>query len=94
LLGISSFSILKTWFRKSTTVLLLAHPRTQKRLGELALNEWTASLPGVKIVDAVGCFGFLALLDGAVLVFADSGGVQQESCIHQVLSVTLCDNTE
>lgn len=75
-------------------VLFFAHPRTQKRLGEFGLGDWAASLPGLRIVEAVGYLDFLALLGNAALVFTDSGGVQQEACIHHVPCVTLRDNTE
>lgn len=75
-------------------VLFLAHPRTRKRLAQFGLEEWTATLPEVALVDAVGYLDFLALLGAARLVFTDSGGVQQEACIHHVACVTLRDNTE
>jgi len=75
-------------------VLFLAHPRTQKRLGEFGLYDWVASLPRLRMVDAVGYIDFLALLANAALVFTDSGGVQQEACIHHIPCVTLRDNTE
>ncbi len=75
-------------------VLFLAHPRTQKRLGEFGLGRWVAALPGLALADAVGYLDFLALLGNARLVFTDSGGVQQEACIHHVPCVTLRDNTE
>ncbi len=75
-------------------VLFLAHPRTVKRLAEFGLSEWAADLPLMTIADAVGYLDFLALLANARLVFTDSGGVQQEACIHHVPCVTLRDNTE
>ena len=75
-------------------VLFLAHPRTLKRLEEFGLARWAAGLPAVTITEAVGYLDFLALLANARLVFTDSGGVQQEACIHHVPCVTLRDNTE
>lgn len=75
-------------------VLFLAHPRTIKRLGEFRLTEWAAGLPRVAMTEAVGYLDFLALLANARLVFTDSGGVQQEACIHHIPCVTLLDNTE
>jgi UDP-N-acetylglucosamine 2-epimerase (non-hydrolysing) len=76
------------------SVLFLAHPRTQRRLGEFGMNDWAAALPRLRMADAVGYIDFLALLADAALVFTDSGGVQQEACIHHVSCVTLRDNTE
>lgn len=78
----------------SLPVLFLAHPRTLKRLAEFGLASWADALPGVTIAEAVGYLDFLALLANARLVFTDSGGVQQEACIHHVPCVTLRDNTE
>ena len=75
-------------------VIFLAHPRTQKRLREFGLWEWAHDLPGVSVRDAVGYLDFLNLIAHARLVFTDSGGVQQEACIHQVAAVTLRENTE
>jgi UDP-N-acetylglucosamine 2-epimerase (non-hydrolysing) len=74
--------------------VFLAHPRTQKRLKEFDLTEWAYSLPGLRIQDAVGYLDFIYLLSNAKMVFTDSGGVQQEACIHHVPCVTLRDNTE
>ncbi len=75
-------------------VLLLAHPRTRKRLGQFGIDSWARSLPRLRIADAVGYLDFTALLVKAALVFTDSGGVQQEACIHRIPCVTLRDSTE
>ena len=74
--------------------LMLAHPRTLVRLKEFGLESWSHQLPGLRIEPAVGYLDFLNLLAHARLIFTDSGGVQQEACIHQVPCVTLRDNTE
>jgi len=76
------------------SVLFLAHPRTIKRLKEFKLWDWVHGLPGMRISEAVGYLDFLNLLSNARLVFTDSGGVQQEACIHHVPAVTLRENTE
>jgi len=75
-------------------VIFLAHPRTLKRLEEFHLKEWAAGLEGFRITKAVGYLDFLNLLAHTRLVFTDSGGVQQEACIHRVPAVTLRENTE
>lgn len=74
--------------------LFLLHPRTQMRLEQFGLTEWAGNLPGISVSEAVGYLDFLNLLAHAGLVFTDSGGVQQEACIHRVPCVTLRDNTE
>jgi UDP-N-acetylglucosamine 2-epimerase (non-hydrolysing) len=75
-------------------ILFLAHPRTLKRLQEFELWNWANSLPGLMIHDAVGYLDFLNLIANAEIVFTDSGGVQQEACIHHVPAVTVRENTE
>jgi len=74
--------------------LFLAHPRTVKRLKEFGLREWAESLPNIIISEAVGYLDFLNLVAHARLIFTDSGGVQQEACIHHVSCITLRENTE
>ncbi len=74
--------------------IFLAHPRTLKRLGEFELADWAQALPGLELREAVGYLDFLNLLGHAKLAFTDSGGVQQEACIHKVPGVTLRENTE
>lgn len=70
------------------------HPRTWKRLEEFGLIGWVQQLPGLRLGTALGYHEFLSLLVSARLVFTDSGGVQQEACIHRVRCVTLRENTE
>jgi UDP-N-acetylglucosamine 2-epimerase (non-hydrolysing) len=75
-------------------VLFLAHPRTTNRLAQFQLDGWAAELPGLIVGEAAGYLDFLALLADSRMVFTDSGGVQQEACIHHVPCVTLRENTE
>ncbi|MCG2776962.1 MAG: UDP-N-acetylglucosamine 2-epimerase (non-hydrolyzing) [Desulfobacterales bacterium] len=75
-------------------ILFLCHPRTLKRLKEFELWDWVNALPGLHVHEAVGYLDFLNLIAHARLVFTDSGGVQQEACIHHVAAVTLRENTE
>jgi len=66
------------------------HPRTKKRIHEFGLE-----IPrGVNVIEPVGFLEFLKLEANAKLVFTDSGGVQEETCILKVPCVTLRDNTE
>jgi UDP-N-acetylglucosamine 2-epimerase (non-hydrolysing) len=74
--------------------LMLAHPRTLVRMKAFGLEARVRGLPGLRIEPAVGYLDFLNLLAHARLVFTDSGGVQQEACIHGVPCLTLRDNTE
>jgi UDP-N-acetylglucosamine 2-epimerase (non-hydrolysing) len=65
------------------------HPRSRKRMREFNLQP-----RGVRLVDPVDFLSFLQLESNAKLVFTDSGGVQEETCILKVPCVTLRDNTE
>lgn len=66
------------------------HPRAGKMLKFFKL-----SLPkGLMVIDPVGYFDFLVLEAKAGLIFTDSGGVQEESCILNTPCVTLRNNTE
>ena len=75
-------------------VLFAAHPRTVKRLKEFSLLEWADNLPGIRRIAALGYLDFINLLSHAHMIFTDSGGVQQEACIHKIPAVTLRENTE
>ena len=66
------------------------HPRTVKRIKKFRLK-----IPkGIEIIEPLGFLEFLQLEANAKLVLADSGGVQEETCILRVPCVTLRDNTE
>lgn len=69
-------------------VLLAAHPRTAKRLGEIPVPR------GVKVVDPVGYLDSIGLQDSAALVLTDSGGIQEETTVLGVPCLTLRENTE
>jgi UDP-N-acetylglucosamine 2-epimerase (non-hydrolysing) len=75
-------------------VIFPAHPRTIKRLQEFGLEQWARDLSGILFSPALAYLDFLKLLINSRLVFTDSGGVQQEACLHQVPCVTLRKNTE
>lgn len=76
------------------SVVFLVHPRTYKRLREFGLLDWAEQLSGLRLVEAAGYLDFIRLLTDSEIVFTDSGGVQQEACIHHVPCVTLRENTE
>jgi len=71
-------------------ILFPAHPRTQKNL-----HQFGISIPdGTILFDPPGYLEFLQLEENAKLILTDSGGVQEESCILGVPTVTLRENTE
>lgn len=67
------------------------HPRTRKVLKESGYLDKLQRV--VKIIDPVGYFTFLKLLNHATKVLTDSGGVQKESYILKVPCITLMNDT-
>lgn len=74
----------------SCTILFPMHPRTLKRVNEFGIEISER----IRIVEPVGFLDFLQLEANARLIFTDSGGLQEESCILNVPCVTLRNNTE
>lgn len=71
-------------------VIYPIHPRAQQRL-----DEFNIDVPqSIKPIEPRDFFDFLRLESEAALVFTDSGGVQEETCILGTPCVTLRYNTE
>ena len=69
-------------------VLLPLHPRTRNVIAALGLEL------NVHLIDPVGYFEMIWLLEHAGLVLTDSGGVQKEAFFFGKACVTLRDQTE
>ena len=48
----------------------------------------------IKLIQPLGYFDFLNLLENCAVVLTDSGGIQEEACILKIPCLTLRDNTE
>lgn len=72
-------------------VVLPLHPRTSDRAKTFELD---ALLKRLIITEPLGYHEMLALMDGAVGVFTDSGGIQEETTVLGVPCVTLRETTE
>ncbi len=59
-------------------VVLPLHPRTRARVREFGLESALAPL---RVIEPVGYFEMIALVDGAAVVVTDSGGLQQETTV-------------
>jgi UDP-N-acetylglucosamine 2-epimerase (non-hydrolysing) len=70
-------------------VVCSLHPRTADRMRSLGV-----SAEGVRFIEPLGLFDFVALEKAAFCVLSDSGTVQEECCIFGVPTVTLRDVTE
>jgi len=73
----------------SLPIIFPIHPRTENRI-----REFGFSLDGIRTTKPLGFLDFLQLEANAKLVFTDSGGVQEETCIMGIPCITLRDNTE
>ena len=74
----------------SESVILPAHPRTQKALSKA--NVYLED--NVQIISPVGYFDMLILEENARLIATDSGGVQREAYYLGIPCLTLRDETE
>ncbi|MBN1601539.1 MAG: UDP-N-acetylglucosamine 2-epimerase (non-hydrolyzing) [Chitinispirillaceae bacterium] len=72
-------------------IVFPVHPRTRKVLRETGLSERLEKV--IKVIDPVGYFTFLKLLNHASKVLTDSGGIQKESYILKVPCITLMNET-
>ena len=71
-------------------VILPLHPRGRQRLAQAGLMDHRQVL----VIEPVGYLEFLGLVQGAVAVITDSGGVQEETTVLGIPCLTLRDNTE
>ena len=72
-------------------VVLPVHPRTRERIQTFGLG---GLLERLVVTDPLGYHEMLALMDGALGVFTDSGGVQEETTVLGVPCTTLRETTE
>jgi UDP-N-acetylglucosamine 2-epimerase (non-hydrolysing) len=70
------------------------HPRTQKNLQSFGLWERVVETDGLILLHPVGYIEMLRLNMGARILFTDSGGLQEESCVLGTPCITLRWNTE
>jgi len=74
--------------QKGIQVVLPLHPRTRATLKSQNINLLA------KVIDPVGYFDMLALLEHCRLVMTDSGGLQKEAYFFNKFCLTLRDQTE
>jgi UDP-GlcNAc3NAcA epimerase len=70
-------------------VVLPLHPRTR-----IAAQKFGLGFEGLTICEPVSYLDMARLLNGAVEVYTDSGGLQKEAYFHKKRCVTLRDETE
>lgn len=64
------------------------HPRTRKVIAASGFDT-----EGLMVMEPVGYFDMARMLDGAVAVYTDSGGLQKEAYFHRKPCVTLSPGT-
>jgi len=74
--------------RKHSVVMPL-HPRTRQRIA-----EWRIDVGPILVCEPLGYLDMHRLLQSAIAVYTDSGGLQKEAYFHRVPCVTLRGETE
>lgn len=74
--------------RPDLEIIFPVHPRAREKLGAIDLPS------RVRPIDPLSYVEFIGLVDGAEIVFTDSGGLQEESSALGVPCVTLRNGTE
>jgi UDP-N-acetylglucosamine 2-epimerase (non-hydrolysing) len=70
------------------------HPRTKKMFKTFGLLDRLLKCSNVKMLLPVGYIDFIALLQSALKVVTDSGGIQKEAYLLKVPCITMRKNTE
>jgi len=75
-------------------IVFPVHPRTRDRLQRSGLASALAANDRLVLIEPLGYLDMLALLERAVVVLTDSGGVQEETTYLGVPCLTLRETTE
>jgi UDP-N-acetylglucosamine 2-epimerase (non-hydrolysing) len=70
------------------------HPRTRARVAESPSAADLVERGRQRLLDPLGYLEFIDLLDGSRVTLTDSGGIQEETTILGIPSLTLRENTE
>jgi len=70
------------------------HPRTKKKITEAGLLKQIEERKDFYLIDPLGYYSFLGLINGSSLVLTDSGGIQEEAAMMGVPCVTIRETTE
>jgi UDP-GlcNAc3NAcA epimerase len=73
---------------ETTRIILPLHPRTAQKISHLQLHD------NLKVIDPVGYFDMIFLLQTCHIVMTDSGGLQKEAFFNRKFCITLRDETE
>jgi len=80
--------------QRDMPILFPVHPRTKNNLDKFGLTPRLEKMKNIRLLEPQGYLEFLKLNANALLVFTDSGGLQEETTILKTPCVTLRENTE
>lgn len=72
-------SIIKGVLKSKEKIIFPIHPRTKKRLHKFNLYEKLSNSKNVHLIDSVGYFDMLNLMQKCTFIITDSGGIQEEA---------------
>jgi UDP-N-acetylglucosamine 2-epimerase (non-hydrolysing) len=87
-------NIVKAFCDIEETLIFPVHPRTKGVLKKYNLWDILEEKKSIKLVEPLGYFDFLKLMNNAKKILTDSGGIQKEAYILKVPCITIRDNTE
>lgn len=79
---------------KHNHVVFAIHPRTNNNMKKFKLFKKLKAIKNLTLLGPQGYLQFLKLMDNAVLIITDSGGIQEETTFLQVPCMTFRDSTE
>ncbi|MFX1475983.1 MAG: non-hydrolyzing UDP-N-acetylglucosamine 2-epimerase, partial [Promethearchaeota archaeon] len=80
--------------RINAPIIFPIHPRTKKRIAEFGLQKIVEKIPNLRLVKPLSYLTFMRLLEDALVVVTDSGGIQMEAIILGTPCVLARDTTE
>jgi UDP-N-acetylglucosamine 2-epimerase (non-hydrolysing) len=75
-------------------VVFPIHPRTRQSFDRFGLLRALAACPHVHLVEPLGYFDFIGLIEACKLVVTDSGGIQEETTYLKIPCLTMRENSE
>lgn len=76
------------------SVILPIHPRTKESFDRFGFLNSLAAIPGLQLVEPMGYFDFIGLVEKSTVVVSDSGGIQEETTYLGVPCLTMRENSE
>jgi len=75
-------------------VVLPIHPRTKESFDRFGFLDVLARTPGLQLVEPMGYFDFIGLVEQCKVVVTDSGGIQEETTYLGIPCLTMRENSE